>query len=206
MALLPADDTALTVKDKGAVHNMPVICYCKLVNQQIFTNWELHLSKLLKGGRAADKKVMLGHRLRRLRREQGLSQSQLAEQLEISPSYLNLIEHNQRPVSAVLLLKLARIFDLDLQSFAEDDESRVLAGLREVFADPAVATGESVGGQDLRELAALAPSVTQAIIELYRAFRAARQEIETLAEQPAGRDGAATTADSFPLDRVHDVF
>ncbi len=154
-----------------------------------------------------DKKVMLGYRLRRLRREHGLTQSQLAEQLEISPSYLNLIEHNQRPVSAVLLLKLARIFDLDLQSFAEDDESRVLAGLREVFADPAVATGESVSAQDLRELAALAPSVTQAVIELYRAFRAARQEIETLAERPAGRDGAAATqADSFPLDRVHDFF
>ena len=65
------------------------------------------LSKLLKGARAANKKVMLGHRLRRLRREHGLSQVQLAEQLEISPSYLNLIEHNQRPVSAVLLLKLA---------------------------------------------------------------------------------------------------
>ncbi|HEX9490357.1 MAG TPA: helix-turn-helix transcriptional regulator [Stellaceae bacterium] len=37
-------------------------------------------------------------------------------QLEISPSHLNLIEHNQRPVSTVLLLKLARVFDLDLES------------------------------------------------------------------------------------------
>ena len=118
-----------------------------------------------------DKKVMLGHRLRRLRREQGLTQVQLAEQLEISPSYLNLIEHNQRPVSAVLLLKLARTFELDLQTFAEDDEGRVIAGLREVFADPVLTTGESVGAPDLRELAALAPPVTQAIIELYRAFR-----------------------------------
>ena len=165
------------------------------------------LSKLLKGSRAADKKVMLGHRLRRLRREHGLSQVQLAEQLEISPSYLNLIEHNQRPVSAVLLLRLARVFDLDLQTFAEDDEGRVIAGLREVFADPALATGESVAAQDLRELAALAPPLTQAIIELYRAFRETRNEVEALAAAAADRGPVASpAADVFPLDRVHDFF
>src|SRR5580658_9969942 len=117
-----------------------------------------------------DKKVMLGHRIRRLRGEQGMSQVQLAQDLEISPSYLNLIEHNQRPVSAILLLKLARLFALDLQTFADDDEGRVIGGLREVFTDPALATGAGVGAQDLRELAALAPPVAQAIIDLYRAF------------------------------------
>jgi hypothetical protein len=154
-----------------------------------------------------DKKVMLGHRVRRLRGEQGLSQVQLAQQLEISPSYLNLIEHNQRPVSAVLLLKLARVFALDLQTFADDDEGRVIGSLREVFADPAIATGESVGAQDLRELAALAPPVTQAVVELYRAFREARQEVETLARQAADRAGVThLQSDVFPLDRVHDYF
>ncbi|HWG81328.1 MAG TPA: ImmA/IrrE family metallo-endopeptidase, partial [Stellaceae bacterium] len=173
----------------------------------MFTNQEAPLAKLLKVGRAADKKVMLGHRLRRLRREHGLSQVQLAEQLDISPSYLNLIEHNQRPVSAVLLLKLARVFDLDLQSFAEDDEGRVIAGLREVFADPALATGGSVQAQDLRELAALAPPLTQAIIELYRAFRETRNEVEALAAAAADRGPVASpAADVFPLDRVHDYF
>jgi XRE family transcriptional regulator, fatty acid utilization regulator len=163
--------------------------------------------KALSKAGAMEKKVMLGHRIRRLRGEQGLSQVQLAQQLEISPSYLNLIEHNQRPVSAVLLLKLARLFALDLQTFADDDESRVIGGLREVFADPALATGAGVGAQDLREVAALAPSVAQAIIELYRAFREARHEVETLAEQAADRAGGAhLEADVFPLDRVHDYF
>jgi XRE family transcriptional regulator, fatty acid utilization regulator len=158
-------------------------------------------------GKSSEKKVMLGHRLRRLRREQGMTQSQLAEQLEISPSYLNLIEHNQRPVSAVLLLRLARAFELDLQSFAEDDESRVLAELREVFADPALAAAGRVGAQDLRELAALAPPVTQAIVELYRALREARRDLETVAEPDPGSEGAAPARpDAFPLDRVHDVF
>ena len=54
----------------------------------------------------AERKVMVGPRLRRMRLERGLTQSQMAEQLGISASYLNLIERNQRPVTVQLLLKL----------------------------------------------------------------------------------------------------
>ena len=37
------------------------------------------------------RKAILGSRIRRLRRDKGLTQVQLAEQVGISPSYLNLI-------------------------------------------------------------------------------------------------------------------
>ena len=40
---------------------------------------------------------ILGPRVRSLRRREGLSEVQLAKQLETSASYLNLIEHNRRP-------------------------------------------------------------------------------------------------------------
>ena len=48
----------------------------------------------------AQKKIFAGARVRRLRRELGLTQMAMAEDLGISPSYLNLIERNQRPLSA----------------------------------------------------------------------------------------------------------
>ncbi|HEY0525121.1 MAG TPA: short-chain fatty acyl-CoA regulator family protein [Stellaceae bacterium] len=158
------------------------------------------------------RKAMLGHKVRRLRRESGISQTQLAEQLEISPSYLNLIEHNQRPVSADLLIRIARVFDVDLQTFAEDVEGRLAADLREVFADPLFEGGGPAPAQEIRDLAANAPTVAQAVIDLYRAFREARDDLRTLAERIAadrGGDlasvrGAAT--DAFPIDRVHDFF
>src|SRR3954454_19858028 len=95
-----------------------------------------------RGAKVLEKKAMLGHKVRRLRREVGLTQAQMAEQLGISPSYLNLIEHNQRPVTVALLLKLGQTFDLDLQSFAEDEEARLVAGLREVFADTLFASSD----------------------------------------------------------------
>ena len=50
------------------------------------------------------RKLFLGARLKRLRRERGLNQSQMADVLGISASYLNHLERNQRPVTAGILL------------------------------------------------------------------------------------------------------
>src|SRR5690242_5558547 len=151
-------------------------------------------------------KLMLGHKVRRLRREFGLSQAQMAEQLGISPSYLNLIEHNQRPVTVALLLRLGQNFDVDLQSFAEDDESRLVAGLKEVFADPLFATSD-LRNQDFRELAAVAPTLGQAVVTLYQAYREAREDIQALAERVADRDKLQVVQTAaFPLEEVRDFF
>src|SRR5207253_7398529 len=66
------------------------------------------------------RKLFLGARLKRLRRERGLNQSQMADQLGISGSYLNHLERNQRPVTAGILLRLAEAFDVDVKSFASE--------------------------------------------------------------------------------------
>src|SRR5881628_956312 len=77
----------------------------------------------------------LGARIRALRRREGLSQAKMAERLGISASYLNLIEHNQRPLSAQVLLKLAQEFHVDLKTFAGGEDERLVADLLEVFGD-----------------------------------------------------------------------
>ncbi len=149
---------------------------------------------------------MLGPKVRRLRRDRGLTQAQMAEQLGISPSYLNLIEHNQRPVTVPLLLKLGQSFGVDLQAFAEDEESRLVAGLREVFADP-LFDGSDIKNQDFRELAAVAPTLGQAVVALYRAFRTTREDLQTLAERVADRDKLHLVQNvSFPQEEVRDLF
>src|ERR1700691_2946953 len=58
------------------------------------------------------KKLFVGPRFRRVRQQLGLSQTQIAEGLGISPSYINLIERNQRPVTAQILLRLAEAYYL----------------------------------------------------------------------------------------------
>src|SRR4051794_13801082 len=77
-----------------------------------------------------------GAKIRGLRRRAGLSQAELAQRLDVSPSYLNLLEHNKRALPAPLLIKLAQVLEIDLAAFAGDEDARLVHDLLEVFADP----------------------------------------------------------------------
>lgn len=69
------------------------------------------------------KPMRVGGKMRALRRERRLSQVQMAAELGISPSYLNLIESNQRPVTAPVLLRLASKFQIEIGNLSSDDET-----------------------------------------------------------------------------------
>src|SRR5581483_6731072 len=111
------------------------------------------------------KKLFVGPRFRRIRQQLGLSQTQIAEGLGISPSYINLIERNQRPVTAQILLRLAETYALDLRDLATADEDRFFAELNEIFSDPLFRQIE-LSKQELRALAELCPGVTHALQRL----------------------------------------
>src|SRR5215475_147359 len=148
------------------------------------------------------KKLFVGPRFRRIRQQLGLSQTQMAEGLEISPSYINLIERNQRPVTAQLLLRLAETYDLDLRDLATADEDRFFAELNEIFSDPLFRQID-VPKQELRDLAELCPGVTHALQRLYAAYTEARQGETLVAAQMADREGSAYEAN--PIERVRDL-
>ena len=153
-----------------------------------------------------DRKAMLGHKIRRLRRETGLNQTEMAESLAISPSYLNLIEHNQRPVTVPLLFRLGQAFDIDLKDFAEDDDARLATGLREVFSDP-IFEGQSVRDAEVRELAAVSPVAAELVISLYAAYRHMREDSQALAQQLADPDKLqGLERQSYPVEEVRDFY
>ncbi len=127
-------------------------------------------------------RARLGGKIRRLRGEAGLTQVELAKRLGISASYINLIEHNQRPLTVPLLLKLSGILEVDLQMLSEDEEGRILADLDEVLGDPLFAD-LGIGQQEMGELASLAPAACQAIVTCYRAYRRARDDVQALGER-----------------------
>ena len=120
-----------------------------------------NVTSVTRDGDAGTARLFIGPRFRRVRRQLGLSQTQMAEGLGISPSYINLIERNQRPVSAQILLRLAETYDLDLRDLAAGDEDRFFAELNEIFSDPLFRPIE-LPKQELRDLAELCPGVTLA--------------------------------------------
>src|SRR5579863_9632519 len=85
---------------------------------------------------SSQKKLFLGARLKRLRRDLGVTQMRMAEDLGVSPSYLNYLERNQRPVTAQVLLRLAEAYDIDIRNLSSDQEAADARDLSEVFADP----------------------------------------------------------------------
>lgn len=152
--------------------------------------------------KALNRKVFAGGRIRRLRRDLGLTQTAMAEELGVSASYLNLIEANQRPVSAQLLLKLAEVYDADLRMLGGEEGARALGDLREVFSDP-VLEGVAMSRQDMADLAESAPSAAQAILTLYRAYRQSQDDSAVLAERLAGEEERVhNIAVGFPVDEV----
>ena len=128
----------------------------------------------------------------------------MSENLGISVSYLNLIERDQRPVTAQLLVRLAESYDVDPKTFAGTDEARALAGLKEVFADPLL-KGHKIDAQEIKSVAQASPETSQAILALYHAYREAVAKAAELAERVADQDRLApANAIRFPAEEVRD--
>jgi len=149
-----------------------------------------------------DRKLFLGARLKRLRRDLGLTQTRMAEDLGVSPSYLNLLERNQRPVTAQVLLRLAEAYDLDLKTLSTDPEGGGGAGLAEVFSDQ-MFRDLGVARHEIAEVAESAPGVSEAIVRLYRAYLDQRA-LTDLGAIGRPEEGASGGSSVLPSDWVRD--
>lgn len=143
----------------------------------------------------------MGVRLRRLREERKLKQVELATALDISPSYLNQLEQNQRPLTVPVLLKLNAAFGIDVQLFADGEEGRLIAELREILSDAA----EPVSLAEIREIATNMPAVGHALLALHRRQREANERSEAMAAQ-LGDDWIAGGPARAPFEQVRDYF
>lgn len=160
-----------------------------------------------------DTNLLAGPALRRLRKREGLTQANMASLLGISPSYLNLIERNQRPLSARVLVQVIERFDFDPRSLREDDAIGGLDGLVRRMADKRFAD-LGIDREELQEFLAAAPQVAAAFARLYDAggggervvtedaAAAARRAVERWQNHFADLDHAAESlADELRLSR-----
>lgn len=114
----------------------------------------------------AERKLFAGHAVRRLRRGQGLTQAAMAESLGVSASYLNLVERNQRPLSATLMLALAETFDFDPRALSAGEPGGGEEAVRRRLADPMFADIE-IDRTELQEWLAGAPGGAEAFARAY---------------------------------------
>jgi predicted transcriptional regulator/transcriptional regulator with XRE-family HTH domain len=152
----------------------------------------------------AEQKIFAGPRIRRIRTARGLSQTAMAQGLGISPSYLNLIERNQRPLTVQLILKLASVYRIEPEELQAEAGASVTA-LKEVFSDPLLAS-ELPGDQELIEVAEAAPNAAAAMAKLFRAYREQAARLSDLSDLLAqeGR-GTALAGARLPVDEVRET-
>ena len=112
-----------------------------------------------------DRKLFAGARVRRLRTGLGLTQSRMAADLGLSVSYLNLLEHNQRPLTAAVLLKLADAYDIDVRLFTAADTDRKAADVAAALQRAGIQPGRS----DVREFTEQFPDIANALLRLAHA-------------------------------------
>ena len=139
------------------------------------------------------KKILyLGPRLKRLRRELGLTQANMAADLEVSPSYVALMERNQRPLTAELLLRLAQTYKIDLSALGDGDnedlEKRLLAAARgPIFADM------DLSGLDIADITANYPDFAEAFLRLHQSL--SQSELALAERRESGDDSASPSND-----------
>jgi len=117
-----------------------------------------------------ERRLYVGPNLRRLRRDLGLTQADMAADLDVSASYVALLERNHRPLSAEMLLRLAQTYKLDMAVLAgtrgADEAARLQAVLKDpMFADidlPPLEAADAVGNF---------PGITEAFLRLYTTYQ-----------------------------------
>ena len=148
-------------------------------------------------------KTFVGSRVRQLRSERGFSQAALAQMLEISPSYLNQIEHDARPLTVAVLLRITEVFGVDATFFASQDDTRLVAELREVTMDRDLDL--DVDMAEVAEVVSAHPAIARAMVNLHRRYRITTARLAEATEDRFS-DGSGTGAITMPHEEVRDFF
>ena len=114
--------------------------------------------------------ILAGPRIKRLRRDHGLTQQGMAEMLGISDSYLALIEGNRRPLTAGLIVRLAELYDFDIRSLSQEEPGGGAAAMRRRLSDPLFAD-LSIDRTELEAWIDNAPAAAEAFARLFDRWR-----------------------------------
>lgn len=126
--------------------------------------------------------ALTGTRIRERRTMGGLKQSDLARQIGISASYLNLIEHNRRRIGGKLLLDIAAVLGVEPTVLSEGAEAALIASLQEAAQRANMSEAES---ERAEEFAGRFPSWADALAAAHRKIADLERTVETLSDRLA---------------------
>lgn len=156
-------------------------------------------------------KLVIGQRLRMLRQSLGLTQAQMASELDVSASYITLIEADQRPVSARLLMRLAEVYDLKVSELSPTSDAQLAADFTSALKDPALkenaADTPSPPKVEIEAVLQASPRIAAAFVRMHDRYRDAMLRAQSDANPLIDRDKVEVlTESSRPVEEVRSWF
>ena len=146
--------------------------------------------------------VKIGPKIKSFRRQLGLQANKLAEQLGISPSYLNLIESGKRKIDGDLLLKVCEELKIELSDLTNKSDLNLVNDISELLDDQ-LFEDLDILGPEVKDLVNTNPKIARALIKLGDNYKQKDNEIINKVETLSGKikDSRKT---SFPGEVISD--
>ena len=109
--------------------------------------------------------LKIGPKINAFRRQKGLQANKLAEQLGISPSYLNLIESGKRKIDGDLLLKACDKLNIELSDLTSKSDLNLENNIMEILDDN-LFEDLDILGPEVRDLASTNPKIGRELVRL----------------------------------------
>ena len=165
-------------------------------------NSKIAISKFSKGKNINKLDLKIGPKIKAFRRQLGLQANKFAEQLNISPSYLNLIESRKRKIDGNLLIKVSQELRVELSDLTSKTNFNLENDVSELLDDQ-LFEDLDILGPEVKDLVNTNPKIARALIKLGDNFKQKDHDIINKVENISGKiiDSRKT---SFPGEVISD--
>ena len=146
--------------------------------------------------------LRIGPKIKAFRRQVGLQANKLAEQVGISPSYLNLIEAGKRKIDGDLIIKICKELRIELSDLTSKADINLENSITELLGDE-IFDDLDIVGPEVKDLVNTNPKIAKALVKLGDNFRRKDHDIINRVENISGKIIDSRKA-SFPGEVVSD--
>jgi len=145
----------------------------------------------------------IGSKIRKERRTKGLSQSDLSKKLEISASYLNLLESGRRTITVPLLIKIGNELGISLKDLTLESNKRVLSDVMDVLSND-IFDDLDITNQETTDFIGTNPNIAKALLTLNDSFKSFQEDMQNRMESLDINSIAIDKPSRLPVEIVSD--
>ena len=146
----------------------------------------------------------IGSKIRKERRSIGLSQTDLSKKLNISASYLNLIESGRRTVTVPLLIKIGSELGLSLKDLTVESNKRLLSDVMDALSHD-IFEDHDITNYETTEFISSNPNLAKAFLTLHDKYNNLRNDVQNSFEKiDVNLIGNDSKSSRLPVEIVSD--